>query len=128
MLIAFSFVLLFVAGATWGVHEKISHHWSKFAARFPGLNPQFWNPAISWTNKYRAWPDDKRRTWVPVFFTDAKHLLASGSQLALFAGGMLLNIGIGDGRPFWYHLLFSVLGFVSYTVGNYIFFNLIYRR
>lgn len=115
----------FGAGAAWGLHEKIQHHWPVFSQRFPHANPRYWNPYISWTNKYRNWPSDPRRTGVPVFFTDAKHMLGSTHQILCFASG--ITIAIGDRRPWWHYGLDAMITFGAYTAGNYVTFDLLYK-
>ena len=116
--------LSMIAGGAWGLHEKTAHHWPQFHKRFPKANPQFWNPEISWTNKYENWPLDKRRSSVPVVFTDAKHLLASLNQSSLICAG--ITVGIGEKKPFWHYAIDLGLSFASYSIGNYITFNALY--
>jgi hypothetical protein len=116
--------LAFVSGACWGLHEKTMHHWGAFYARFPGANPQYWNPALSWTNKYKNHDPDQGRTGVPVFFTDAKHMLASSSQVFGFAAGCTVFIGR---KVSWKEYALRFIGSaVGYTVGNAVTFNLLY--
>jgi len=44
----------FVSGMLDGTIESISYHYDNgFKKRFSKVNDQFWNPAISWTNKYK---------------------------------------------------------------------------
>lgn len=114
----------FVSGAAWGLHEKTMHHWPQFQQRFPRANPQYWNPAISWTNKYRDWPEDKRLRNVPVQFTDAKHLLASVNQGALFTAGVVITLG--DRRPLWHYAADIAITSACYSIGNRLTFNWIY--
>ncbi|HKC67738.1 MAG TPA: hypothetical protein VKG26_05875 [Bacteroidia bacterium] len=43
-----------VSGMLDGTIESISYHYDNgFKTRFTKANDQFWNPAISWTNKYK---------------------------------------------------------------------------
>ena len=117
--------LSFISGASWGLHESTAHHWDKFHNRFPNAKPKFWNPEISWKNKYIDWPENQRRSLVPIFFTDAKHMLASTTQVSLFCAG--ITVTIGKKRP-WQHYAFdSILSFASYSIGNYITYDLIYK-
>lgn len=72
---------VFVSGLLDGTIESISYHYDNgFKARFPNVNDQFWNPAISWTNKYKNGDCTQGEkftgsTTVFVFTTDAYHLL-----------------------------------------------------
>lgn len=118
-------VLSFVSGAAWGLHEVTAHHWPEFSRKFPKASPKFWNPALSWQNKYVNWPEDKRRTAVPVFFTDSKHLLASTNQVFAFGAGV--SIAIGERRPWWHYVADAGISFGAYTIGNAITYDLLYR-
>lgn len=117
--------LSLVSGAAWGLHEKTMHHWTEFQQRFPRANAKYWNPAISWQNKYVNWPEDKTRRSMPVFFTDAKHLLASTTQVAAFSAGACITLG--ENRPWWHYVLDAGISFAAYSAGNYITFDLLYR-
>src|ERR1700739_2916170 len=45
---------MLVSGLLDGTIESISFHYDNgFKTRFPKINDQFWNPAISWANKYK---------------------------------------------------------------------------
>lgn len=106
--------LCFVSGAAWGLHESTAHHWPKFQARFPNANPGFWNPAVSHEMKAAIG-----------YKFDAKHLLASTTQVTGFAAGF--TIAIGQKRPWWHYALDAGIGFGAYTLGNAITWDLIYR-
>lgn len=71
---------LFISGCLDGVSETIQYHYSDFQSVFPNANPQFWNPSISWVNKYKNNnPADGRKFFgsegALVFVTDAYHAL-----------------------------------------------------
>ena len=44
---------MFLAGAVNGVNQDLLFHYHEFENTFPRANPQFWDPSISWRNKYR---------------------------------------------------------------------------
>lgn len=73
----------FAIGAMWGTHEITRHNYSAFSYAHPKADAQYWNPAISWENKY--WRG------VPAHISDAKHVLASGTQIGLFATGIVIG-------------------------------------
>ena len=123
--IGLKILLPFVAGSFWGLHETILHHWSAFEHRHPNANPQWWNPAESWRNKYRGGDPEQGRTGVPVQFTDAKHLLMLAHNTMLFAAGV--NIGFGRPKKWWQYTLNIGGSLLSYTVGNFLTYNIIYR-
>ena len=43
---------MFLAGAVNGVNQDLLFHYNEFESTFPNANPQFWDPNISWRNKY----------------------------------------------------------------------------
>ena len=43
---------MFLAGAVNGVNQDLLFHYHEFESTFPNANPQFWDPDISWRNKY----------------------------------------------------------------------------
>lgn len=79
---------MFVSGLIDGTVESITWHYDQgFKARFPHANDHYWNPSISWTNKYKngctaqgpKFPGST--TWF-AFTTDGYHMLRT-SQRAL---------------------------------------------
>jgi len=45
--------LVFMAGASKGFNETLMFHWDAVHQRFPNANPNWYNPEVSWKNKYR---------------------------------------------------------------------------
>lgn len=43
---------MFLAGALNGVNQDLLFHYHEFENTFPNANPEFWDPRISWRNKY----------------------------------------------------------------------------
>lgn len=97
MIVQIILSLLFgvLSGIFWAIHEMINHHWSTFSAKHPKLDPQFWNPSLSWKNKYKDNNPDLGRNGKLVWFSDAKHLLASLTQISLVLGGVSIGHTIG---------------------------------
>lgn len=77
---------VFVSGMLDGTIEAISYHYENgFKARFPNANDQFWNPAVSWKNKYKngdctQGPKFAGSTTVLVATTDAYHMLRTAKR------------------------------------------------
>ena len=63
---------------------------------FARLNPLFWNPAISWRNKWKDGSTTKERFFLSstllVFTTDAWHLFTLVQYLLIFVSSMLCII------------------------------------
>src|ERR1043166_3455719 len=72
---------LFVSGMLDGTTEAISFHYEEgFRPRFKHLNDNFWDPSLSWKNKYKngcveKGPAFPGSTTFLVSTTDAYHLL-----------------------------------------------------
>ena len=45
-------VSMFLAGAANGLNQDLVFHYHEFQSTFPNANPQFWDPDLSWRNKY----------------------------------------------------------------------------
>lgn len=108
---ALAFGFGFTAGAAWGVHEEINHHYPAFQARHPNANPYFWNPEISWET-------------TPVrmgYKFDAKHILASTAQIGCIGGGIV--IGIGRRKKWWQYAVDFGSFSAGYILGNQIFYH-----
>ncbi len=61
------FILIFIAGIGKGIMDTLQFHYS--TSIFYNINPQWYDPSISWTNKLH--------TWLPDTFTDCWHLSQS---------------------------------------------------
>lgn len=119
------------SGGAWGVHEATMHKWPEVQKKHPGLNPEYWNPAESWRNKYvNGDPAQGRKrvagVVIPVHLTDAKHALASGAFISGFAAGGF-TLSNARRQPIWHTLADIGLCFVAYTAGNYLTYNIIMR-
>lgn len=93
--ISFAAAALLIAGAANGVMDTLTFHYS--ASRFSKLSESaqaFWNPALSWCNKYASCdnrsPKFPGSTTIFVMFTDGWHLAkAIYSTLVLFGAPVL---------------------------------------
>lgn len=84
-------LLLLLAGASNGVHETIHYHYSQFKAKCPGVNDLYWNPEVSWRNKYKGGdpnlgPKFPGSTTIFATFTDAKHLFGTLTRWLMIFG------------------------------------------
>lgn len=100
--------LVFIAGAAKGFNETLQFHWKEFRRQFPNANPQWFNPTVSWKNKYKngdpnAGPKSFLSTSVLIMFTDQYHLNNFFNRMAW---GSALVIKIGEKKkPFKQYLL-----------------------
>lgn len=78
--------VMLLSGMIDGTVESMNWHYEDgFKRRCPKANNQFWNPAVSWKNKYKnhdpaQGPKFAGSTNVFVFTTDAYHLLRATSR------------------------------------------------
>ena len=124
--------LSFAAGQANGIHEAVHYHWPAFQSRFPNANPQFWNPAISWENKYAGgrYVNGGERfpgsTTVFAWTTDAKHLFGSGHRAFLFGAGVTLTLG--EKRHWSHYVADGLLSFAAYSAGFHLWYSGIIQK
>jgi hypothetical protein len=109
--------LVFLAGAAKGFNETLQFHWKEFHRQFPHANPQWYNPAISWRNKYKngdaaQGPKSFLSTSVLIMFTDQYHL---NNFINKMSWGTALVVKLGEGKKPLKHYL---LDFLYYAVCN----------
>jgi hypothetical protein len=99
--------LVFLAGASKGFNETLLFHWKAFHHTFPNANSQWFNPNISWTNKYKDGDPDAGAkfplsTSVLVMTTDQYHL-NNFINKAAWTSALVIKIGEGK-KPFKQYL------------------------
>jgi hypothetical protein len=99
--------LVFLAGAGKGFNETLTFHWKTFHQKFPDLTVKWFNPAISWRNKYEGGdPANGARfplsTSLLVMTTDQYHLNNFITR-ASWATALVIKVGEGK-KPFKYYL------------------------
>jgi hypothetical protein len=117
--------LVFTAGASKGLNETLMFHWKGFYNSFPKANPNWFNPAISWKNKYKngdsnAGAKFPLSTSMLVMFTDQYHLNNFFNKMA-WTSALIIKIGEGK-KPFKQYLL----DFLYYTACHQLGFALAY--
>lgn len=111
--------LSLVAGASWGLHETLQHHNSRFFRAFPGASRRYWGPE-SWQNKYNdPW-------WKPVQISDGLHLSATLHHVALFGAGV--TITLGERRPAWHYLVDAGISLGAYSLGNVLVYDVVFHE
>src|SRR5688572_604515 len=92
--------LIVVSGAAKGFNETLQFNYKNFEKTFPGANKQWFDPQVSWRNKYEDGnPDNGAKfflsTSVFVMVTDQYHLNNFIHKSALMSA---LIIKIGEGK------------------------------
>jgi hypothetical protein len=112
--------LVFVGGAAKGFNETLQFNYKIFEKTFPGANKQWFDPKVSWRNKYEGGnPDNGPKfflsTSVFVMSTDQYHL-NNFIQRAAIISAIVIKIGEGK-RPFKYYLFDFAYYSLCYTGG-----------
>lgn len=110
-----------VPGIAFGLNETLSHRYSNFKTKFPNANDNFWNPDLSWRNKWKNGDPNQGEAYFGsssflVFSTDGYHLTNFIHHTTIVAS--TTYIIIGEKRPWWHYCLDLGIGFAFYGLGN----------
>jgi len=116
-------ITMFMAGAFNGVSQDLLFHYNEFESTFPTANAQFWNPELSWTNKYKngdplqgaKFPGS---TTIFVGTTDGYHAMLSSRDIMI-----VTTISISSKSRSWKHFFKKT---ALYTIAYGIGFELTY--
>ncbi len=123
----------FVAGGSDGLNQTLIHHYDRFEAKFPNANPQYWNPKISWTNKYKNGDENQgpayfgSRTFL-VATTDAYHLTRAVNRASLVSAGLTLSLNFNSKRKLSHRLIDLGIGLGTSYIAHSIGFELVYGQ
>lgn len=103
--------LVFVGGAAKGFNETLQFNYKIFEKTFPGANEQWFDPKVSWRNKYEGGnPDNGPKSFlstsVLVMFTDQYHLNNFIQKTAIMTA---LVIKIGEPKKPFKHYVYDLL-------------------
>jgi len=103
-----------LGGASHGFNQTLYHHYDRFDRNFPNANERFWNPNVSHTN--------------PTMFgykPDAYHIGNTITQFSMFTAGCFSYAEIKkDPKSI---PLILIVNFVSYSVCNYIVYDVVFH-
>lgn len=124
-LLIFAAACVFVAAASDGLTETLLHHYPTFSSRFPGANPYWWNPALSWENKGDNFLTRTLLAWM----TDAYHFTRFLSRVLLASGFLLF--GMTSPLPFsltWWRwfLIFGPALIGAWLLGFYLSYSVLF--
>lgn len=123
--------LCFVAGASDGYNQTLYAHYDTWKQHHPNANDQWWNPAISWENKYKDAPNgDFRPAYIGsktflVFTTDAYHLTRMIDHTSMLSA--LTISGLSNGKNAWGYIFDFVKFFLARSLGFTLTYNIIYH-
>lgn len=133
--------MVFAGGFMDGTAESLRVHYSEFKAVHPGAKDQFWNPSISWTNKYAdglqpydpRWyhfgvaPIYKERfpysTTMLAWSTDGYHLLRTGRNITLVVA---IAIPLRHKKSLRNYVIEAASYMVAYGLGFTLAYDIIY--
>lgn len=132
-----SSLLHFGAGYSYGINQKIRHHYSQFAEKYPNHDPDFWGPE-QWYNKWKLDSEgnlipnvDRKYFWQPKYeekfwgssrwfvdVTDGHHSTMAGYRLGTMAG-VAVSIANIEPQHFVYYLTQLGWSFLCNSAGFY---------
>jgi len=116
---------MFLAGAFNGVNQDLLFHYHEFQNTFPNADPQFWDPEVSWRNKYENGDPAQGEAFLgsnTVFaaFTDGYHATVAARNI-MITTSICLSPKTKGWKPFVKRTLLYSL---SYGLG----FELVYGK
>lgn len=107
--------LVFIGGSAKGFNETLQFNYKTFEKAFPGANKQWFDPKVSWRNKYEGGnPDNGPKSFLStsvfVMFTDQYHLNNFIQKTAIMTA---LVIKIGDGKKTIRHYVYDLLWYTA---------------
>ena len=107
--------LVLVAGSAKGFNETLQFNYKIFEKTFPGANKQWFDPKVSWRNKYEGGnPDNGPKSFLStsvfVMFTDQYHLNNFIQKTAIMTA---LVIKIGEGKKPFRHYVYDLLWYTA---------------
>lgn len=118
-------ILVLISGVAEGIRDKLNFHYDRSV--FTKLNPTFWNPFVSWKNKYKnkdvAQGETFRGKYL-VFTTDAWHLFKFLERWVGYVGIVLVFIYFKNEQ----FLLSLVYSFIVIFGVRSLAFNLTFNR
>ena len=118
-----SILLLLISGCFEGFMDVLSFHWGKFKDKHRKANSFFWNPTLSYVNKYKDNNPKKGAkyfgsTTFLVFTTDAWHLMKWLRNVTFFSSLLFIDSITILGCLFLYGIN---------RIGFYLVYNILYK-
>ena len=126
-MIYIALILILLVGISEAIMDKLQFHYS--LSVFSKFNPLFWNPEISWKNKWKNGDNlQGEKFWLSstlfVFTTDAWHLFKFFRNLFFFSA---IHFVLWISFEFYTSLLFTIGLRVGYGAMFYIFYNFVLK-
>lgn len=118
---------IFMAGMLEGLAETLKFHYYRFVKVCPGAADSYWNPDISWTNKYK----DGDYTKGPKFFGSTTFLVwtTDGYHLSRFLRNIFLILAIVLHTQVEGSLIINyIVHLLSFQIGFTVVYDLIFKK
>lgn len=115
--------MYFVAGASDGINQVLWARYDHFKRIHPNANDQYWNPFLSWENKY---DHGLLKQTAFVWLTDGHHMTRTVSRTAIRYNNLFHPVVIPDQKWYWYLIDFTYL-FLAESIGFHSTWSGIYR-
>ena len=122
-------LLTFSAGVFEGTAEALKFHYPAVDSKL-SLNDNFWNPSISWRNKYKNNDPLQGNAFIGsttflVWTTDGYHLTRMMRNICIMT---CISIKIGE-RQRWYEYIFeAIIAYISYQLGFTVSYDIIFNK
>lgn len=130
-------VLMFLSGAAHGVSETLTWHYDSFQKQHPKASERYWNPRVSWVNKYKT--DQHGNIILPrrpayfgsttflVWNTDGLHAMNAVSRLSGVAG-VTIPLWTGSGKKLKHYAVEVAGKALFWSVGFHTTYSVIYNH
>jgi hypothetical protein len=132
-----SYALVFTSGTANGTMDVLQFKYQKSVfpsesdEKFLGLSEKWWNPDLSWQNKYKDWPADQRAAWPgaktwSVWATDGWH---ASKTLSLKTGQIAVVVYKPPPKKseWWFYVLDAVAYSILFSSGWHLSNELLIR-
>ena len=105
--------LILISAAANGLYDRIQFHWN-LTPTWIAERPNFWNPKISWKNKYKKdleTPNFFLSTTLLVFLTDGIHLLEF-----IRVNSIVIAISLMTPNPVIYFLILRLVYWIGWKL------------
>jgi len=122
--------LMFTSGIVDGHVEILNHKYHKFKEKHPNANDKFWNPNISWRNKWKNGDRSQGEKFllsstILVSTTDAYHMLRTYEHVSTVTA-VIIPVA-GKRYKFWVYLIDFLVISGSKSLGFYLTYELYYE-
>lgn len=121
-------ILMFIAGISKSIKDVIDHHYSN--SFFSYYNPKYWNPSVSWKNKWKV--DENNNVIYPKqerFFLSSTLLVALTDAWHLFDLIMIVTMvsAIFIYEPFFCYYIDFIINLATILITFHLFYHHIWR-